>query len=293
MRGRDAARELTLKVNILQVFTIDFSEIKSIVNHNSQSDGQNKSAKRWTNLQKIITRTISLSPTSSFALLLRCWQRQGKHLLRLRPMRSIATWRNTLFPQFLDSSFLLCFLCRCMRHMLPQIWPYIIRSWGCLFPCESPPCPYISVRWLSTFDDWTSISSDESPCRTIPIRSWAARTHVSSICTDFPRYHRMESLTWIVELHPILYRIPEYCHHEEQQRKNSKIQYCVMSTSHSKVVVDHEGDLSSSKETDPLSGRSVPRDWLFSWTGNSGWSCSLLKQFSRRVPQSLVHEFLW
>ena len=45
-RGRDAARELTLEVNILQVFTIDFSEIKSIVNHDSQSDGQNKSAKR-------------------------------------------------------------------------------------------------------------------------------------------------------------------------------------------------------------------------------------------------------
>ena len=36
MRGRDAARKLTLKVNILQVFTIDFSEIQSIVNHNSQ-----------------------------------------------------------------------------------------------------------------------------------------------------------------------------------------------------------------------------------------------------------------
>ena len=28
MRGRDAARKLTLKVNILQVFTIDFSEIQ-------------------------------------------------------------------------------------------------------------------------------------------------------------------------------------------------------------------------------------------------------------------------
>ena len=60
MRGRDAARKLTLNVNMLQLFTIDFSEIKSIVNHNFQSDGQNKSAKRWTNLQKKITRTISL-----------------------------------------------------------------------------------------------------------------------------------------------------------------------------------------------------------------------------------------
>ena len=45
MRGRDAVRQSTLKVYILQVFTIDFSEIQFIVNHNSQSDGQNKSAK--------------------------------------------------------------------------------------------------------------------------------------------------------------------------------------------------------------------------------------------------------
>ena len=45
MRGRDAARKLTLKVDILQVFTIDFSEIQFIVNHNLQPDGQNKSAK--------------------------------------------------------------------------------------------------------------------------------------------------------------------------------------------------------------------------------------------------------
>ena len=60
MRGRDAAKELTLKVNISKVFTIDFSETKFIVNHNSQSDGQKKSEKRWTNLQKKIIRIISL-----------------------------------------------------------------------------------------------------------------------------------------------------------------------------------------------------------------------------------------
>ena len=41
MRGRDAAKELTLKVNISKVFTIDFSEIQFIVNHNLQLDGQN------------------------------------------------------------------------------------------------------------------------------------------------------------------------------------------------------------------------------------------------------------
>ena len=43
-RGRNAAKELTLKVNITKVFTIVFSETKSIVNHNSQSVGPNKSA---------------------------------------------------------------------------------------------------------------------------------------------------------------------------------------------------------------------------------------------------------
>ena len=60
MRGRDDARKLTLKVDILQVFTIDFSEIQLVVNHNSQSDGQNKSATIWTNLQKNTIHIISL-----------------------------------------------------------------------------------------------------------------------------------------------------------------------------------------------------------------------------------------
>ena len=60
MREKDAARKLTLKVNISQVFTIDFSEIQFIVNHNSQSDGQNKSAKSWTNLQKKTIHIVSL-----------------------------------------------------------------------------------------------------------------------------------------------------------------------------------------------------------------------------------------
>ena len=60
MRGRDAVRKSALKVNILQVFTIDFSEIQFIVNHSSQSDGQNKSAKRWTNLQKKTIHIVSL-----------------------------------------------------------------------------------------------------------------------------------------------------------------------------------------------------------------------------------------
>ena len=54
------ARKLTLKVDILQVFTIDFSEIQFIVNHNSPSDGQNKSAKNGMNLHKKTIHIVSL-----------------------------------------------------------------------------------------------------------------------------------------------------------------------------------------------------------------------------------------
>ena len=36
MRGRDAARKLTLKKNILQVFTIDFSEIQLAIRWTEQ-----------------------------------------------------------------------------------------------------------------------------------------------------------------------------------------------------------------------------------------------------------------
>ena len=53
MRGRDAARKSTLKVDIVQVFTIDFSEIQFIVNHVQESDGQNKSAKKVDHTYKL------------------------------------------------------------------------------------------------------------------------------------------------------------------------------------------------------------------------------------------------
>ena len=74
---------------------------------------------------------------------------------------------------------------------------------------------YFSSPSFSTFDSWEPITSDESPCRTTLIRLWVDQTHVSSICTDFPRSHRMEFLTSTAELRPILYRSPECCHHEE------------------------------------------------------------------------------
>ena len=64
MRGRDAARKSTPKMNILQVFTIDLLEIQFIVNHNSQSDDQNKSAKSGMNLQRKIIHINSLQRKS-------------------------------------------------------------------------------------------------------------------------------------------------------------------------------------------------------------------------------------
>ena len=47
----------------LQVFTIDFSEIQFLVNHNSHSDGQDKSAKSGMNLHKKTIHIVSLQRT--------------------------------------------------------------------------------------------------------------------------------------------------------------------------------------------------------------------------------------
>ena len=45
-RGRDAAKELTLKKNITKEFTIVFSEIKSIVNRSSKLAGPSSQVHR-------------------------------------------------------------------------------------------------------------------------------------------------------------------------------------------------------------------------------------------------------
>ena len=49
--------------------------------------------------------------------------------------------------RLLDSPLLLRFAFRCIRHMLPHIWPHIVGSSGCLIPRQSPPGPCISIRW--------------------------------------------------------------------------------------------------------------------------------------------------
>ena len=75
--------------------------------------------------------------------------------------------------------------------------------------------PYSFSPLSSIFVNWASISSDESSCRTYLKRFWVAQTDVFSICTDFPRLHRMECLTKKVELRPILCRTPEHYRQEE------------------------------------------------------------------------------
>ena len=40
------------------------------------------------------------------ALLFPCGQRQGKHLLRLRQLRSLALWQNTILPQVMSPTAL-------------------------------------------------------------------------------------------------------------------------------------------------------------------------------------------
>ena len=82
------------------------------------------------------------------------------------------------------------------RHVFPfDSWPLLLfqfsRAWRQSFVIEVSDL-YFSSPSFSIFDHWASISSDESPCRTIPTQFWVARTHVFSMCTDFPRHHRME-----------------------------------------------------------------------------------------------------
>ena len=98
MRGRDAARKLTLKVYILQVFTIDFSEFQFIVNHNSQSDGENNSAGCGAILQKktidIVALQRNIEDTKDNGIL--PWTKQAKMGLRNFDLKSepLSQWKT-------------------------------------------------------------------------------------------------------------------------------------------------------------------------------------------------------
>ena len=68
----------------------------------------------------------------------------------------------------------------------------------------------------SICDNQVLLSSDESPYFTILIRSWVSKTLVFLICTILLRCHQMGFSSLISEFRPILNRIPEYPHFEEQ-----------------------------------------------------------------------------
>ena len=149
---------------------------------------------------------------------------------------------------------------------------------------------YFFLPLSSICDNQVLLSSDESPGRTIPIRSWVYQTLVFLICTILPRCRQVESLSLIIKFRPTLNRTPEYRHFQDQQwigRHNSRKNHWLLwpgSTHRSgKQSLFREGN-------GPVSGPFVPPDWFFFWNGNYGWFCSVLKQSSHQVPQNLVIE---
>ena len=84
-----------------------------------------------------------------------CWYRNSQlpaavfhdvlEVLVLRSTEEDTTWLPGIIELwFLDSPLSLRFAFRCIRHMLPHIWPYIVGSWGCLCPRLSPDHVYPS-----------------------------------------------------------------------------------------------------------------------------------------------------
>ena len=86
-----------------------------------------------------------------------------------------------------------------LQHLLVPFdsWPLLqiqfSHAWRQSFVIGVSDLYSFSPFVFQFFDTWEPMSSDESPCRTI--RFWVDQTHVSSICTDSSRFHRMESLT--------------------------------------------------------------------------------------------------
>ena len=76
----------------------------------------------------------------------------------------------------------------------PRILIQFSHAWCQSFAIEVSDL-YSASPLFSTLDSLEPMSYDESPCRKITIHFWFVQTPVSSIFTDFPRYHRTESLT--------------------------------------------------------------------------------------------------
>ena len=82
---------------------------------------------------------------------------------------------------FLDSPFFLCFAFRCIRHMLPHVWPYIVGSWGCFFSRLCPPGPCVSVMWPFDQKDESCEACPSSICLSNNTSSEACAVLVTSM----------------------------------------------------------------------------------------------------------------
>ena len=140
----------------------------------------------------------------------------------------------------------------------------------------------------SICDNQVQPSSDESPYCTIPIRSWVSQTLVFLMCTILLRCHQVGFSSLTIKFRPTLKRIPEYHHFQEQlliglhnSRQNREPQWPGSIRRSDKLSVFLGG-------SGPLCELFVPPDWPFFWIGSSRWFGSVLKQFSRRVTQSLA-----
>ena len=80
------------------------------------------------------------------------------------------------------------------------------------FLFDTSPSPKLSIC-----DNQVLTSSDESPGRTIPIRSRVSQTLVFLISTILPRCHHAGFSSWTIIFRPTQNRIPEYRHFVERQ----------------------------------------------------------------------------
>ena len=141
---------------------------------------------RWSRTRTFQTVSARLSKNSVLFFV---------HDLGSRDGNCIGPLANTVLFLSTGNKYLFLF----QHHLSPfDSWPLPLfqfsRVWRQSFVIEASD-PSFSWPSFSIADSLASISSDEFPGRTIPIRFRVYQTHVSSICTDFPGYHLRESLT--------------------------------------------------------------------------------------------------
>ena len=136
-------------------------------------------------------------------------------LITVVPETTLGLLSNTVLLLSIDSKLLVPF----QYHLIPcdseplHLFQFC-HFWRQIFVIEVSDL-YFFPPSFSTSDNQASISSDQFPCHTIPIRFWVDQTHEFSIYTNFPGYRQVGSLSQTIEFHPISYRVPEHHRCEE------------------------------------------------------------------------------